>query len=410
MGRLTKACFTAADILIPKVSDMQAWSVIACDQFTSEPEYWSEVYKRVGDKPSSLRLILPEALLSQKDTDSERSKIYDTMRTYLDEGIFEKLENSYVYVERTLSSGAVRKGIVGALDLEAYDWAPGSELPVRATEDTVEDRLPPRIKIRRKALLEMPHILIFVNDPENSLISSIKKGKALYDFELMQNGGRVSGWQAADNCAVDAALEHLFETSSAKGEDPLFMAIGDGNHSVAAAKKYWDEIKKALSPEERATHPARYALAELVNIHDQAIDFKPIHRLIYGTDTKTFFDELKARFAAADDAKTAVKCFSGGNSIEIGFDRMTYGEIIADCEAFCKEYAAKHDGHLDYIHGDAECIKMSQKDGCCCLLMPQIPKEGLFETVVKSGAFPRKSFSIGNAEDKRYYLECRRIK
>ena len=188
------------------------------------------------------------------------------------------------------------------------------------------------------------------------------------------------------------------------------MAIGDGNHSVAAAKKYWDEIKKALSPEERATHPARYALAELVNIHDQAIDFKPIHRLIYGTDTKTFFDELKARFAAADDAKTAVKCFSGGKSIEIGFDRMTYGEIIAACEAFCKEYASKHGGHLDYIHGDAECIKMSQKDGCCCLLMPQIPKEGLFETVVKSGAFPRKSFSIGNAEDKRYYLECRRIK
>lgn len=271
MGRLTKACFTAADILIPKVSDMQAWSVIACDQFTSEPEYWSEVYKRVGDKPSSLRLILPEALLSQKDTDSERSKIYDTMRTYLDEGIFEKLENSYVYVERTLSSGAVRKGIVGALDLEAYDWAPGSELPVRATEDTVEDRLPPRIKIRRKALLEMPHILIFVNDPENSLISSIKKGKALYDFELMQNGGRVSGWQAADNCAVDAALEHLFESASAKGEDPLFMAIGDGNHSVAAAKKYWDEIKKALSPEERATHPARYALAELVNIDRKSV-------------------------------------------------------------------------------------------------------------------------------------------
>ncbi len=410
MGRLIKACFTAADILIPKVSDMQAWSVIACDQFTSEPEYWSEVNKRVGDKPSSLRLILPEALLSQKDTDSERSKIYDTMRTYLDAGVFEKLENSYIYVERTLRSGAVRKGIVGALDLEAYGWTQESKLPVRATEDTVENRLPPRIKIRRRALLEMPHILIFVNDPENSVITSAKKGKALYDFELMQNGGRVSGWQAADNCALDVALERLFESTSAKGEDPLFMAIGDGNHSVAAAKKYWDEIKEALSPEERATHPARYALAELVNIHDPAIDFKPIHRLIYGTDTIAFFDELKAHFAVADDAKTVVKCFSGGKSLEIGFNKMTYGEIIAACEAFCKEYAAKHGGQLDYIHGGDECIKMSQKEGSCCLLMPQIPKEGLFETVVKSGAFPRKSFSIGNAEDKRYYLECRRIK
>lgn len=388
---------------------MQAWSVIACDQFTSEPEYWAAVRKRVGDKPSSLNLILPEALLATVDTFTQQRKINALMRRYLDLKIFRELTNSYVYVERTLRSGKIRKGIVGTLDLEAYDWRGDSRCPIRATEDTVEDRLPPRIEIRRNALIEMPHILIFVDDPKCALISAVKPGEKLYDFELMQNGGSVAGWKIADNEMIDAALAALYENAS-DGDDPLLMAIGDGNHSVAAAKKYWDEIKCALSPEEREVHPARYALAEIVNIHDPAIDFKPIHRLIIGTDSGCFLHELTERFGDCCSDGASVRGVFANGTVTLGFGKMTYGEIIAACEAFCKDYVKKHGGSIDYIHGDEECLRMSCREGCCGLLMPQIPKEGLFETVKESGTFPRKSFSIGDAEDKRYYLECRRIK
>lgn len=392
--------FNPCDILLPKVGDMSSWSVIACDQFTSQPEYWQSVRKTVGDKPSTLNMILPEAELSQKDANTESEKICSVMRRYLDNGIFKEHKNSFFYIERKLPNGSVRRGLIGAVDLEAYDWHDGSTVPIRATEDTVVDRLPPRIRIRERACLEMPHIIVFADDPTDSIMRSVKTGETLYDFELMKNGGHIVGKLVSDTEAVSTAISAL-----CSGGMP--MAIGDGNHSIAAAKKYWDSVKNELSQIERDKHPARYALAELENIHDPSIDFKPIHRVISKTDPKPFLSELKNRFPS--NCGTAVRAISETEAAEVYFDG-TAGEIIAQCEDFCKAYAEKYGGELDYIHGDVECIEMASRDGCIGLLMPRINKSELFESVRSSGAFPRKSFSIGEATEKRYYLECRKIK
>lgn len=397
MSNIFKPC----DILLPKVGDMSSWSVIACDQFTSQPEYWLSVRETVGDKPSTLNMILPEAELGTRDTETESEKIYSVMQKYLAEGIFKEYKNAFIYIERSLPNGSVRRGLVGAVDLEAYDWHNDAETPIRATEDTVADRLPPRIRIRERACLEMPHIIVFADDPTDSVMRSVKATETLYDFELMKNGGHIVGKLVTDTEAVSKAISDL----CCKG---MPMAIGDGNHSVAAAKKYWDSIKTLISPSERERHPARYALAELENIHDQAIEFRPIHRLIAKTDTALFFDEAKKRFS--DTCGTEVLAISSEGKHKLYFENMTAGEIIAECESFCKEYVRMHGGEIDYIHGDEECIEMASKDGCASLLMPEIEKSGLFESVQSSGAFPRKSFSIGEANEKRYYLECRKIK
>lgn len=397
MSEIFKPC----DILLPKVGDMSSWSVIACDQFTSQPDYWQSVRETVADNPSTLNMILPEAELSEKDTELQRENIYAAMQRYLDGGFFRELKNSFIYIERRLSNDRIRKGIIGAIDLEAYDRRDDAKVPIRATEGTVVDRLPPRIKIRQKALLEMPHIIVFVDDPDDTVMTSVKKGEKLYDFELMLSGGHITGWQVTDNVVVSSAFSALFDGKS------MLMAIGDGNHSVAAAKEYWDCVKTKLSASEQKTHPARYALVELENIHDPSIEFKPIHRVIAKTDPKPFLTELKNRFPSKQG--TAVRAISESTAAEVYFDG-TAGEIIAQCEDFCKAYADKYGGELDYIHGDAECIEMASKNGCVGLLMPRIEKQELFASVEKSGAFPRKSFSIGEAAEKRYYLECRKIK
>lgn len=394
--------FNPCDILLPKVGDMSSWSVIACDQFTSQPEYWQSVRKMVGDKPSTLNMILPEAELGQKDANTESEKIYSVMRRYLDNGVFKEYKNSFFYIERKLPNGSVRRGLIGVVDLEAYDWHDGCSVPIRATEDTVVDRLPPRIRIRERACLEMPHIIVFADDPTDSIMRSVKTGETLYDFELMKNGGHIVGKLVSDTEAVGTAISDLCDNGS------MPMAIGDGNHSIAAAKKYWDSVKNELSPIERDKHPARYALAELENIHDPSIDFKPIHRVISKTDTAAFDQELSRCFNATSG--TEVVAISPQGKHKLYFDSISAGEIIAQCEDFCKAYAEKYGGELDYIHGDVECIEMASRDGCIGLLMPRINKSELFESVRSSGAFPRKSFSIGEAAEKRYYLECRKIK
>lgn len=290
--------FRPADILIPQ-TDMQAWSVVACDQFTSEPEYWEKVYETVGDKPSALRLILPEAELGVKDPEAESKRINETMAEYLRGGIFKEYKDSYVYVERRLEGGMLRRGIVGAFDLEGYDWAEGTHTPIRATEHTVEDRLPPRVKVREKALLEMPHIMIFMDDPDDAVLGAAEKGEKLYDFELMQRGGHISGWRVKDNAALENAVEKLFDARElakkyGDASDPMIFAMGDGNHSLAAAKKHWENVKAQLPETEWEGCPARYALAELVNIHDEAISFEPIHKVIFDTRPESFISEAKS--------------------------------------------------------------------------------------------------------------------
>ena len=269
--------FTPADILLPRVDDMTKWSCIACDQFTAEPEYWREAERIVGSEPSTLRLMLPEAWLGVRDSAAETRKIYAAMKDYVNRGIFRTVEQSFIYVERTLPSGAVRRGLVGKLDLECYDWAPGSATPVRATEGTVESRLPARVEVRRGATLEMPHIMVFIDDPENAVIPSAAGGEALYDFELMLGGGHIRGSRVTGEAAerLTAALE--------APEGSVRFAMGDGNHSLAAAKRCWEQIKRNLPESELETHPARYALAEIVNIHDEAVTFEPIHRVLLET-------------------------------------------------------------------------------------------------------------------------------
>lgn len=405
--------FKPADILLPDC-DMHKWSVVACDQFTSEPEYWHAVRELVGNAPSTLHMILPEAELGEKNPETESAKLNETMRRYYSEGIFKTYADSYIYLERRLASGSVRRGIVGAFDLEAYDWSEGTRSPIRATEFTVEDRLPPRVGIRRNAPLEMPHIMIFMDDPENTVFSAVEKGARLYDFELMQNGGSISGWLVSDTEKLADAVYALgseaeLKKKYARSDNAIVFAMGDGNHSLAAAKLHWQEIKKTLSETERETHPARYALAELVNIHDDAITFEPIHKVIFNTDASEFLAAAKAHFAEHIGSGRRVDFMTkdGTETLEIG--GMTIGRLIGECEKFCKAYTEKHGGYIDYIHGDEQCTGMSSRSGCAGILLPRMEKSELFTSVMSSGPFPKKSFSIGHGNDKRYYLECRKI-
>ena len=392
--------FTPAGILLPRVDDMTKWSCIACDQFTAEPEYWREAERIVGSEPSTLRLMLPEAWLGVRDSAAETRKIYAAMKDYVNRGIFRTVEQSFIYVERTLPSGAVRRGLVGKLDLECYDWAPGSATPVRATEGTVESRLPARVEVRRGATLEMPHIMVFIDDPENAVIPSAAGGEALYDFELMLGGGHIRGSRVTGEAAerLTAALE--------APEGAVRFAMGDGNHSLAAAKRCWEQIKRNLPESELETHPARYALAEIVNIHDEAVTFEPIHRVLLETVPRGFIEEAAARLPRGKGQ--AVTLLAGRREMEIETG-MPLGALVALVDELLGDWRREHGGEPDYIHGDEEARALGGKPSSVGVLLPRLEKAELFPYITEHGPYPKKSFSIGHARDKRYYLECRAI-
>lgn len=392
--------FTPADILLPRVDDMTKWSCIACDQFTAEPEYWREAERIVGSEPSTLRLMLPEAWLGVRDSAAETRKIYAAMKDYVNRGIFRTVEQSFIYVERTLPSGAVRRGLVGKLDLECYDWAPGSATPVRATEGTVESRLPARVEVRRGATLEMPHIMVFIDDPENAVIPSAAGGEALYDFELMLGGGHIRGSRVTGEAAerLTAALE--------APEGSVRFAMGDGNHSLAAAKRCWEQIKRNLPESELETHPARYALAEIVNIHDEAVTFEPIHRVLLETVPRGFIEEAAARLPRGKGQ--AVTLLAGRREMEIETG-MPLGALVALVDELLGDWRREHGGESDYIHGDEDARALGGRPSSVGVLLPRLEKAELFPYITEHGPYPKKSFSIGHARDKRYYLECRAI-
>ena len=392
--------FTPADMLLPRVDDMTKWSCIACDQFTAEPEYWREAERIVGSEPSTLRLMLPEAWLGVRDSAAETRKIYAAMKDYVNRGIFRTVEDSFVYVERTLPSGAVRRGLVGKLDLECYDWAPGSATPVRATEGTVESRLPARVEVRRGATLEMPHIMVFIDDPENAVIPSAAGGEALYDFELMLGGGHIRGSRVTGEAAerLTAALE--------APEGSVRFAMGDGNHSLAAAKRCWEQIKRNLPESELETHPARYALAEIVNIHDEAVTFEPIHRVLLETVPRGFIEEAAARLPRGKGQ--AVTLLAGRREMEIETG-MPLGALVALVDELLGDWRREHGGEPDYIHGDEDARALGGRPSSVGVLLPRLEKAELFPYITEHGPYPKKSFSIGHARDKRYYLECRAI-
>lgn len=409
---------TPGNILLPANLDYEKWSVIACDQFTSQPEYWENVDAIVGSAPSTLRLMLPEVYLNRPDTALRSRRILSNMKEYLSDAVFRVLKNSYVYVERTLSGGGMRRGILGLLDLEAYDYRPDAVSPVHATEGLVIERIPPRLELRREALIESPHLILFYDDAENAvnrLVETLPK-ETIYDFPLMCGGGRIKGssigGQAADT--LRKALNRLSDPGIlhkkyGRCESPVVFAVGDGNHSLATARKYWEDLKPSLSPEEQLTHPARYTLAELVNLHEPDVEFEPIHRVLFDTDPTAFLREAYETFGPADAEAHSFSCLTAGGEASLSV-KGTIGQSIAACERFVEGYIARHGGHIDYIHGMKDAEEMAVRPGCAALLMPEMRKSDLFPSIIYSGILPKKSFSIGPALDKRYYLECRCIK
>ncbi|MBR5094019.1 MAG: DUF1015 domain-containing protein [Oscillospiraceae bacterium] len=416
---MDKNIFQPADILLPKDTDMEKWAVIACDQFTSDQAYWDRVRAKAGDAPSTIRLILPEAELGSAGEAEHIAQINETMAEYLRRGIFETYPESYVYVERTLANGTIRKGLIGKIDLDAYDYRPGATSQIRATEKTVPERIPPRQRVRRDAPIELPHILMLCDDHEKKLIEPVAAKKdgmrLLYDFELMEGGGRIRGWLVADEDAraFDAALTdyvaHVPEKYEGLPGVPMTFAIGDGNHSLATAKSCYEELKAAHPGEDLSEHPARYALVELENIHDEAQVFEPIHRVVVDTDPEAMLLALQDWCAPGG---YPVKWYSGDKSGTVTLDparsELPVGVLQAFLDKYLKEEA--HPGEIDYIHDDDALIALARQEGAIGFLLPAMEKSSLFRGVIRDGALPRKTFSMGHSREKRYYLEGRKIR
>lgn len=398
--------FQKADILLPQGVSLEKWSVIACDQFVSQPEYWEQVRQTVADSPSSLNLILPEADL-EGDCTGAIEKINQTMIRYLDENIFRVYPNCYIYVERTLLSGTVRCGVVGMVDLEQYDYTPQSQAAIRATEQTVAERIPPRMDIRRNAALEMPHVLLLCDDEEKILIDSLGSKKQnlplLYDFELMQGGGRICGWLVAgDDAKVfdDALLRYADAMARKYGGNPVLYAVGDGNHSLASAKGCYLENTGCAN--------SRYALVELENIHDDSQVFEPIHRIVKNTDPHALLAAMEK--AIGKPSGTPIVWHIGQEN-GVFYVHSDEGLLpVGIVQNFLDEYIKTAPGVIDYIHGEDATRQLSQVSGTIGLLMPPVEKNAFFQGIIAGGTLPRKTFSMGHAQEKRYYLEARKIK
>ena len=399
-----------ADILLPDFdkTDGRLWATVACDQFTGEPEYWQRVDAEVGDAPSTLRLMLPEAFLSES---SERvPKIHAAMRSYLDSGVLVPHRRRAVWLDRTQSNGLVRRGLVAAIDLEEYDFSEGSTSPIRATERTVPERIPPRIGVRRGAPLEMPHVMLLIDDPADSILWRFSERAAdAYDFDLMEGGGHVRGGfvGASELKDINVALDELVARRT--GTDaPILFAVGDGNHSLATAKTVWEEYKAAGAP---ADHPARYALCEVVNLHDPALEFEPIYRLASGCDIPRLMLEFRAyagRLCGCEKPQEFEVVMNGGRE-KITVAHPEKALPVATLQDFLDRYASDAPLELDYIHGIDSLVSLAGARGKVGFIFEGMKKSELFRAVEKNGALPRKTFSMGHAADKRYYIECRRI-
>ena len=415
-GTVIMNVFTATDILIPQNVSMEKWSVIACDQFTSDPAYWLRVRENAGDGPSTIHLILPEAELG---TDREKDAVLAinaAMEKYLKDNVFTVLSNSYIYVERTLADGSVRPGLLGAVDLECYDYNAGSSSPIRATEKTVLERIPPRQRVRKDAAIELPHVLMLCDDDGNTLIEPIRSVRdslpLLYDFELMEQGGRIRGWLVNGETAAEfdrrfSAFAASVDSKYADLNGSVLLAVGDGNHSLATAKSCYEALKASNPGVDLSNHPARYSLVELENIHDPSLVFAPIHRIIEETDTTKLLVDLQSICA---EGGYPVKWVIGKQSGTIYLDKAKGELAVAVLQEFLDKWLAEHAGVIDYIHGDEEVTELAQKENAIGFLLPAMEKHQLFRGVISGGALPRKTFSMGHAREKRYYLEGRKIR
>ncbi len=416
--------FGPADILLPQNCDLTRWAVVACDQYTSQPEYWQRVERFVGSAPSALHLILPESSLDGPNVETDIMDVTNTMSRYLREGIFRTCPNALIYVERTLESGKVRKGLVGMVDLEAYDYEAGAATPIRCTEGTILSRIPPRVAVRKNAPVELPHVMLLTDDPKATVIEPITAVKdrmeKCYDFELMEHSGHLRGWvlDEEEKGRVARALHALadpgtFHARYGAGELLLF-AVGDGNHSLATAKACYERQKARLSPEQWADLPARYALVELVNLHDPALEFEPIHRVLFGVNAAELLEDLKnahpGAYEGVGEEGHVLRYVWEQGAGAITVPHPDTALPVATLQTFLDRWLSIHKGRIDYIHGADVARSLADQPGNLAFLLPAMGKEELFPTVLHDGALPRKTFSMGEAQDKRFYLEGRKIR
>ena len=417
--------FGPADILLPQNCDLTKWSVVACDQYTSQNDYWERVAQTVGDAPSTLKLILPESQLEDGHFEEHVADINRTMDAYLDQGLFRTLPNALIYVERWLDNKKLRRGLVGVVDLECYDYNAGSSSLIRATEGTVITRLPPRVAVRRNASLELPHIMVLVDDPDKQLIEHLTyetdRMEEVYDFDLMERGGHITGYLVPEDLQADVceilntlARPHDFARKyDAKGKPVLLFAIGDGNHSLAAAKAAYEEKKQHTPQEQWADLPARYALVELVNLHDGSLEFEPIHRVLFGVEPKVLLADLVAAYPGAREGMGEGHVLRYVHADGTGAVTVPHPSAqlpVATLQTFLDRWLGAHAGRIDYIHGADVVRSLASQPGNLGFLLPPMGKEALFPTVIHDGVLPRKTFSMGEAQDKRFYLEARRIR
>lgn len=433
-------------VLLPRPGiDLQRWAVIACDQYTSEPDYWDKVAKLTAGHPSTLELTFPEVYLEEQDGEQRIAAINKAMARYLADGTLAPQPQGFVLLDRQTAHAPSRKGLMVALDLEHYDYRTGATSLIRATEGTILDRLPPRIKVRQNASIELPHIMVLIDDPGQTVIEPLfaQQRELLYDTELMLGGGHLRGWlidDAASLQQVAAALAKLIEPSTfnarygVSGQAPVLYAMGDGNHSFATAKAIWEQLKaEAADPAAIMQHPARYALVELVNLHDPGLEFEAIHRVLFGAELEPLTAAMSDFFAAQGSTLRRIDCagqpelaiaqeqadrdgnqlipfVAAGRCGLLVIEQPRLQLTVASLQAFLDSYLAKQPGvKIDYIHGDEAVASLGARPGNIGFTLPALSKHELFKTIILDGALPRKTFSMGEADEKRFYLECRRI-
>jgi len=433
-------------LLVPRTgTDLTQWAVVACDQYTSQPAYWEAVERWVGSAPSTLRLILPEVYLGAADKAERILAIQQTMHRYLAQEVLVPQPPGFVLVERQTQHGRLRKGLLAALDLECYDFTPGAKTLIRPTEGTILERLPPRVRVRENAPLELPHVMVLIDDPQRSVIEPLfaEPQDRLYDFPLMMNGGRVRGWLAYHPLLIQWVVEQLIRLADpdsfaarygVEQEPVLLYAMGDGNHSFATAKMIWENLKKAApDPAAIMNHPARHALVELVNLHDPGLEFEAIHRVMFNVDPNhlltalgDFLAKTRAGLKVDDFAswplarqhwletqqpnRQGIGFIAAGRAGVLTIERAKHTLAVGTLQAFLDAYlATQPQAHIDYIHGEETLQELGQQPGNIGFYLPALAKSDFFPTVIRDGALPRKTFSMGEADEKRFYLECRRI-
>jgi uncharacterized protein (DUF1015 family) len=429
-----------SSILLPEKNiDMQRWAVVACDQFTSEPEYWEDVHNFVGENPSTLRLIFPEAYLETESPEEKSNRIKninENMNTYLENKVFHELSDTVILIERTFEDGRKRHGIMLAVDLENYDYTEGSQSLIRATEGTIIDRLPPRICVRENAPLELPHIMLLIDDKNKTVIEPLKEKadslSQVYSFDLMKESGSIKGWKVTEEKDIENMANALLKLADKKdfkqhyGVDDkygvLLFAAGDGNHSLATAKACWEKIKSELGHDVTKNHPARYALVEVVNVHDEGLVFEPIHRVIFNVDENDLLNEFREYYKeqgacvriSNEKPETkghSIRFISSENQGYLIVENPTSNLEVGTLQKFLDKYIEKHtESRIDYIHGEDITEKLGKQPGNMGFFLPHMDKNELFRTVILDGVLPRKTFSMGEASEKRFYLEARKIR